>query len=130
MINIEINSNNLLKRLKSIERNLNTLPWQSIGNVVRDSVHRNFDVEGRPVKWKPRKDNKPHPILNKSGRLKNSIYVEEQKNGVSIGSRVPYQAVHQYGYAPRNIPARPYLTIQEQDKKQILNEIKKYILKK
>jgi len=127
---LKINSKRALNRLDRIANNLNTIPWGKIGELAKKSVQTNFTAGGRPVKWRKRKDNKPHPILIKSGILKNSIYSETHKFGVTIGSRVPYQAVHEYGYQPRNIPARPYLMLQTSDKVMIKKMIKKHILRK
>lgn len=129
-VKIEIDAKRAIDRLRKIANNIETIPWLTIGELVRDSVHTNFDAQGRPVRWPGRKDTKSHPLLQKSGRLKNSIYVEEIKDGVQVGSRVPYQAVHNFGYPPRNIPQRKYLMVQPQDEIRIRKTIKNHILKK
>ena len=130
MVKLEINIAGVITRLSTMANNLNTIPWCSVGNIVRDSVHQNFDSGGRPVKWPPRKDNKAHPLLIESGTLKNSIYVEEIPNGVAIGTREHYQAVHNFGYPRKNIPQLKYLMTQPDDVQKINKTISDHIRKK
>jgi len=78
---------------------------------LRDSVKRQI-VGAR--------ETNPHDVLgNISFRLRKSIgdrnregFFETRKEGrewvVSFGTRVPYAAVHEYGYAP--FPARPFFS--------------------
>lgn len=119
-----------MKRLDRVEKNINSIPYRDIGFLVKNSVQHNFDVGGRPESWPPRKDDKPHKLLIKTGKLKNSIYVEQQRDSVSVGTRVPYQATHNFGDPGRNIPQREYLLVQEQDKNRIIDIIKNHVLKK
>lgn len=88
----------------------------------------NFGIAGadRPKPWAPLKEStienyrrrKP-PVMRKiatlilSGALKNAVHVTD-KNRVEIENQdVPYAMAHQYGYAPRNLPARPYFPIDD-----------------
>lgn len=128
MVGIKVNST-AIKKLEKLKQRADTIPYQRIGNLVKRSVNRNFAVGGRPKKWPERKDNLSHPLLVKSGKLKNSIYVEANDDSVSVGSRVAYQAVHNYGYPPRNIPQREYLIVQKSDEREIRKMIKRHLLK-
>ena len=78
-----------------------------------DQTSRRYDKRQAPdgKSWPPRKDNLPHPLLEKSGRLRRSIQVRAlQEREATIGTAgVPYAAVHQHGSRKRNIPARPFL---------------------
>ena len=66
------------------------------------------DPSKRPDYWVPRKDNKPHALLQKSTMLRKSIRVTGiMKDSVVVGSDRPYAAIHQLG--GKHIPARPYL---------------------
>ena len=130
-IKVNVDVSNLVSRLKKFEANLNTLPWLEVGQLVKKSVQDNFVAGGRPTKWVPRTRKYPHPILRKSLKLMNSIYVEPGKNKVAIGTRVIYQAVHQFGHNfsdGRSIPARPYLMVQPQDIKDIQVIFRRHIL--
>lgn len=130
MIKVEVDARNVLQRLNKMAKNVDTLPWIQVGNLVRESVKDNFTAGGRPNKWVPRKVSKPWPILVKSGTLKNSHYVELIQNGVKVGNKVPYQAVHNFGYPPRNIAQREYLMVQPEDFLKIDNIITNHIKKK
>ena len=65
--------------------------------------------------WPPRKDSLPHPLLEKTRRLRRSIQVREpQAAETAIGTAgVPYAATHQRGRG--TIPARTYLGWGEAD---------------
>jgi len=129
VVKVKVNASNLHKRLDKMTKNLNSLPWDKAANIVQQSVKSNFEVGGRyskkddvmggTKKWTPRKDNQSHKILKKSGALQGSIYKDVHKNGFAIGSRLEYQAVHNFGYPKGNIAARPYLVVQEDDLRKI-----------
>ena len=85
-----------------------------MGQSVKSLAQRAFtDSALRASDWAPRKKEPKDghailqdlkPLLRKSIRV---ISVSEKE--VVIGSDRPYAAAHQLGYAPRNLPARPYL---------------------
>ena len=93
----KIETQNLERKLNTLNKRANNLPWREAGIIVQRSMRRNFDVGGRyrdkdsdiggPRKWKKRKKNYPHPILKKSLRLRNSIYWQPISDGVQVGSR-------------------------------------------
>jgi phage virion morphogenesis protein len=77
-----------------------------IGEIVRTSIVRNFEKEGRPTQWtalsavteKIRKG--AHPILRRqgfAGGLMGSINVRATDDHVIIGTNKKYAAVHQFG---------------------------------
>jgi len=80
----------------------------------------NFGVAGvdRPVHWKElspayaAKVKRTIATLYVSGSLKGAVHQEGNEVFVSNGE-VPYALAHQYGYAPNNLPARPYFPIDE-----------------
>jgi phage gpG-like protein len=49
--------------------------------------------------------------LDATGALRKSIKIVEHDKIVSVGSDVVYAAAQNYGYAPKNIPPRPFLNI-------------------
>ena len=78
----------------------------AIGEIVRTSIVRSFEREGRPVTWrklsavteKLRKTS--HPILRRqgfAGGLMGSINVRATDDSVTIGTNKAYAAVHQFG---------------------------------
>ena len=64
-------------------------------------------------------------ILQDTGELRRSIHFRADNNGVIIGSKLKYAATHQFGRG--KIPARPYLGINELEKKHIRNLFRDYI---
>lgn len=67
------------------------------------------------------------------GTLRNSVQVlQATPSSVTVGSRLPYAAVHQFGgQAGRNrkvrIPARPFIGMSANAERQIINTINAYL---
>lgn len=115
-----------LRSLEGLERRLTRLQNPDTRDAIRDladdsirQVRRHFDRRRGPdgTPWPPRKDDEPHPLLEKSGRLFRSIGPRSfEKYGFEISTlNVPYATVQQYGDPGRNIPPRPYLGWGEDD---------------
>lgn len=113
--------------LKRIEERIKTIPWYEVGQEAVKSIHMNFDVGGRPKKWKKRKQNQPWPILKRTSKLKFGHHIYTVPDGVIISNNVIYAAVHNYGGKKRRIPKRKFLLLQENDKKLIRDKIKRHI---
>ncbi len=105
------------KRITDFKKKLNNLgpAWDKIGKLAQDSIQKNFDVGGRPVKWTPRKKSVPWPILKKSGTLQLANVIELIPGGTSIVNYEKYQAVHNFGYPVRNIAQREYMLLQPEE---------------
>ena len=77
---------------------------KTVGEIVRTSVVRNFEVGGRPP-WKPLSKTtlarrKGHKILMRqgfAGGLAGSIHYRAAGDRVTIGTNKVYAAVHQFG---------------------------------
>jgi len=108
-------------------------------DVLVPSASKTFDAGGRPSTWEPlseayalRKARRVGhtQVLVWSETLRDSI-ASESGNQYSVwdtgphrmlfGTEVPYAAAHQYGYAPNNLPERPFLLIQDEDYDKILD---------
>lgn len=73
--------------------------------------------------WQPwSKNYKPkraHQMLWDTGTLlrsltvgdANNIFDQENDNTIIVGSNVKYAAAQNFGYSPRNLPARPFLLV-------------------
>ena len=139
IIKIKIDSSGLKNKLNRLVHRAETIPYDKCATVVLNSVMDNFDAGGRyskkgtpkggSRKWAKRKDALSHPILKKSGRLQASHYTEIHADGFSIGNSIVYQAVHNFGYPKRNIPARPFLVYQKEDMEKVKKIIKDHVLK-
>lgn len=85
-----------------------------------DVVYGNIGDVGvdRPLFWPPlskhyaEKVNRSHATLFVSGQLLNAIKLDtssDEQSTVSVSDQdCPYAVAHQYGYPPKNLPARPY----------------------
>jgi len=60
-------------------------------------------------KGKVRKGREIFKILQDTGRLKGSIKPYSNAYGAEVKTSVEYAAAHNYGYSPRNLPARPFM---------------------
>jgi len=144
-IEIKINDKEiqqLLLKLISKTENLRPL-MKNIAGIMHDSVEENFEKEGRPEKWqelsevtikhRTKKGYYPGKILQMRGELAASINSKYDDNSAIVGTNKAYAAIQQFGgNAGRNkkveIPARPYLLLATNDEKQIINEIKNYLI--
>lgn len=90
------------------QRSQDTTPaMRIIGEIVRTSVVKNFEAEGRPTPWKKSKRaiKEGGRTLTKRGRLMNSITAKAGRDSVDIGTNVIYARIHQLGGAIKH-PAR------------------------
>ena len=77
-----------------------------------------------------------HQMLWDTGTLVRSLSVGGQDNifqpngnSITIGSNVAYAAAQEFGYGPRDLPARPYLIMDDADTKATaLNAVRKRML--
>ncbi len=107
--------------------------------LVARAIERNFDEEGRPLRWAPlapdyarRKARRFGPglrILQRSGRLRRSIVTRLEAGAIVASTNLPYAAAHQFGVSratPRGsrfLPARPFLVLTESDKQEIAQAV-------
>ncbi len=134
--------NKLFSRLLKKTSNLRPV-FKDIGEVVYNSVIENFRNESDPkgIRWqalakrtiaarKRKNPGMPIRILHETGALEGSIHIAATNKKVTIGTDDRYYATAmQFGYKPKNIPARPYLGVKDDDWKKIRDMIKDYILK-
>ncbi len=151
----------LFKRLSARASDM-TPVMQIIGETIRSSVIKNFEVGGRP-RWKPSAKPKGKTLIDTS-RLLGSINWKANKDSVLVGTNVVYAAIHQFGFNGTqtvrahsrkvktrdikegrritakgigfvrpyerimNIPARPYLVVQDEDMAEIKAVIRDHIM--
>jgi phage gpG-like protein len=91
-----------------------------VGTVIESHAVRAFnEPDLRPKAWPARKKAAKHPLLIKSGDLRQSIHTQVQgSDSVKVGSPKPYAAVHQLGSDKTSgrgsgIPARPFFPVLE-----------------
>lgn len=136
----------LTERLNALEQRLNgdlTPLMRAIGAVLENSTRQRFADKKSPdgVSWAnlmpnstKHKTNKSHTkkgvtakvgILVESGDLFKSITSHADKYEVSVGTPEIYGVYHQFGTA--NIPARPFLGINADDKQTVQEMINDYL---
>jgi phage virion morphogenesis protein len=152
--------------LARIRSNLGDLtPAHKIfASIVRSSIVRNFEVGGRPGKWKisgrvKKKGGKTLMVQGLAGGLAGSISEYADRDKAVVGTNKIYGAVHQFGAKKGSfgevmanvrahlrkgvtvrahtrrmklpwgdIPARPYLAIQDEDWVEMRDALTEYVL--
>lgn len=149
MIKIEVTSNSLgpaLERLVGAAVDLTPL-MMSIAEELRGAVEENFEAQGRPA-WAPlsettksRRRGEGAKILQDSGQLASSITVSHDATNAAVGTNKVYGPTQQFGAkkgefgvtkrgAPipwGDIPARPFLSVTEEDKEAIVALTEDYL---
>lgn len=103
----------LIKQLESLVPDIQK-EMRAVGSEFIKELKKTHSNETNPygVKWKERKDNLPHPILTKTGKMKAAYKSYPQKNGVLITNTAAYSGFHDLGTS--SIPQRLMLpTIQK-----------------
>lgn len=139
---VKVSAEGVLSRLGLIERRVTDLrpALKLSGLYMMRSINKNFEEEGRPVKWKrlspatiAARRKGPGPgmprILQDTGTLRASVTAVRGKGKgagkgiwklskaqLIIGTRVEYAAKHQLG---KGVPKRPFLLFQREDVKKI-----------
>lgn len=93
------------------------LPLSEMGRKAVKSVRRNFDVSGRPNTWAEIHHRTGKPLVLE-GTLQNSIRYRVlfgQNFQIYSTDKAGKTRVHQWGYPPKNIKARPYMVLQVND---------------
>jgi len=93
--------------------------------ILSASASKTWDMRGRPA-WAPRKDDKPHPLMEKTGRLRQSmesrVATDDAVVKMSVasgdawlekGTSVFYGKFHQFG--TRKMVARPFVQLHDED---------------
>lgn len=133
--------NKLFGRLLDKTDNLQPA-MKSIGEIVYNGVMDNFRDEkssdGTPWRRLLKKTiqarlikhpGSPIHILHETGNLERSLNVKATNEWVTVGTNVIYAGVQQFGYPPKNIPARPYLGVKDDAWEEIRDTIKDYIMR-
>lgn len=149
MIRIEADDHEIRQLLAELKAKLGnaTEAMDEIGELVKLSVKRNFEAEGRPQRWpkSARAQAEGGQTLSDTGRLRNSFSHRAGPFAVEIGTNVQYAAIHHFGGVIRakrakalavpgiglrrsvRMPARPFLLLQEQDKALMLKILGRYL---
>ena len=127
MLNINVSLSGdrrvLLNRLQNLKP-----AFKNIGEHLTRTTDRRFEQEGGSPKWQPlkpktieekRRKRRRVKVLQRSGTMRNTIRYFVTDKGLLFGSNMVYARTHQYGDRGRNIPARPFLKITDEDRDAI-----------
>ena len=97
--------------------------------LMHTAVQQNFRQGGRP-KWLGLKYRNGKPLTD-TGALRNSLSEHYDNDTAIVGTNMVYAAIHHFGgMAGRNrkvrIPARPFMTLTNGDKQDLLDDVQDY----
>lgn len=133
MIDIQIDNLFVVQnQLERLGRGLNDnryLLMRRLAGTMNTAVHKNFAQAGRP-KWLGLAYRSGKPLVD-TGHLRNSINQLYDNDTALVGTNVVYAAIHNFGgMAGRNrkvnIPARPFLTLSNEDKQDLMDDVQDY----
>lgn len=146
MFTVTIDDRKVQERLQSMLRASADLEpvMKRFGEHLRRSSDDNFRAEqapdGKPwkhlhpatLKSKRRRGKAGLKILSEGGNLRGNINYRTDRNSVTIGSPEPYAAIHQFGgKAGRGraatIPARPFIGIGPDDRRELLQLLRDHL---
>ena len=82
----------------------------SMARLAMKTFDRNFTRRSwSKSSWAKRKDTKPHPILEKTGKLRQSLASKVQIRYVDIGTATEYAGYHNDGNPNTNLPQRQFI---------------------
>ena len=120
----------LSRRLQTIPSDISNwkIPLFRIGGEVRGSIDKNFSGRGSLFgRWVPRKDNLPHPLLEKTSTMRRNFKSTLGPDYVEIFNPTPYFKYHQSNKPRRKIPRRLMMKIDDERKRFIQREFQKHI---
>lgn len=121
----------LSRRLMIIPKNIGNFkkPLFRIGGEVRGSIDTNFSGRGSLFgRWVPRKDNKPHPLLEKTGKMRSNFKQNLGPYYVEIYNPTPYFKYHQSNKPRKKLPRRVMMKIDNIRRSFIQKEFQRHII--
>lgn len=112
----------LSRQLIGISTNLNNfrVPLGQSREQLMSTTQLNFGVVGGLMGgWKPRKRIYAHPLLEKTGRMRNNFKSKVSPNMLEIWNPTSYFPYHQSNRPRKRLPRRVMLKIIGQDKRRI-----------
>jgi len=121
----------LSRRLQVTPRNISNFkaPLFRIAGEIRGSIDTNFSQRGGLFgRWVPRKDNKPHPLLEKTGKMRSNFKTKLAPSYVEIYNPTSYFKYHQSNKPRKKLPRRIMMKIDNQRKEFIQKAFQKHII--
>jgi hypothetical protein len=114
MATVTAKNRRAIARLRAISKAIEQMPpevlgavHKTVGRSVRRLISEGFEERRAPdgKAWAKREDDKPHPILEKSGKMRRGWRIITSPKGIWARNRVKHTKFHQDG--TRNLVARP-----------------------
>ena len=117
----------------------NGKPYDEIGKILSQSIAKNVEAGGRP-RWKPRKYSYPHPILDKTGTMRDAAeqtslkWIHRTTEHIDQVKSTDYGEVHQYKGVRTYIGGsvkyiiRRFVVVQPQEQTRMRNALRKAFL--
>ncbi len=125
----------MLKNISNKTKDMSDV-MASVALSMLSAVEENFDQQGRP-RWAPLKESTilqrikkgkgNNKILQISGMLAGANTPSSGKKFARVTNNKKYAAAQNFGYPARNLPARPFLKLPEEDMDGIVEMIETYI---
>lgn len=112
-----------------------TPAFDDIGEYLRRSHWERWDDEQAPdgTPWEPlspryakRKKKGQDSILLLDSYLRDTLAWSADTDSLEFGTNLIYGATHQFGDDDRNIPARPFLGLSDDDEEEVLEILRDY----
>ena len=109
---------------------------RDIGEALLNSTRQRFSDQQAPdgTPWAPlsaayqaRKKKNADKILVLDGYLSGLLTYQVLPDGLELGTNRIYGATHQFGAPERNIPARPFLGLSEDDRTEFIAILSDYL---
>lgn len=105
-------------------------PMDKAADIMMDAVEDNFNKRGgRFGGWAPRKDTLSHPLLEKSGEMRDSFYKQSTSDYAMVGNDDPKFGFHQSNQPRTRLPRRVMLQIDARMRDEIFKAFQAYIVK-
>ncbi len=137
-LKFSINDQAIQRALKKLERAGGQMEpaFRDIGEALLNSTRERFATQQAPdgSPWAPlspktrrRKRRNKNKILTLEGDLKDLLRYQASDDQVELGSDRIYAAPQQLGDIKRNIPARPFLGLSNDDQTEVLEIIQDHL---
>ncbi|MCO6441341.1 MAG: phage virion morphogenesis protein [Nitrococcus mobilis] len=138
-VNIDVDDREIRRVLNALIRRAADLrpAFEDIGEALLNSTRDRFETQQAPdgSPWAPlspryqaRKRRNRDKILVLDGYLMGLLRYQASDDELRVGTDRIYGATHQFGDPRRNIPARPFLGLSEEDRSMVLEVLREYLL--
>ena len=105
-------------------------PMEKAADIMFDGVDDNFNTRGsRFGGWAPRKDTKPHPLLEETGKMRRRMRKTSGKDFAMIDNPDPKFPYHQSNQARKsNLPRRVMIMIDDRMRDEIFKAVQLYVV--